>query len=236
MGGQPYTASYSCGQGKQSYQDYKCSKDDDKVAGGKMACDIDLNMEMKAHTQATWYGAPPKMFCAPKSKVPKAPKWNWGGPWCPQKGGYGYKTPFPDDMSNLTAYEDYVNKGGSCRDYDAIKAGGWQMCGGAGCASSPAPVFGRPGRTDVEGCCWWGRGVIQTTGVCNFGKLNWFLGKRGKDDAVRCSTLPSTSAKTRRPSASRIPHRRSSGLLASSTGSTLYNRTWTRMAGNTWTS
>ena len=20
-------------------------------------------------------------------------------------------------------------------------------------------------RTDVEGCCWWGRGVIQTTGV-----------------------------------------------------------------------
>lgn len=21
------------------------------------------------------------------------------------------------------------------------------------------------GRTDVEGCCWWGRGVIQTTGV-----------------------------------------------------------------------
>ena len=21
------------------------------------------------------------------------------------------------------------------------------------------------GRTDVEGCCWWGRGVIQTSGV-----------------------------------------------------------------------
>ena len=31
------------------------------------------------------------------------------------------------------------------------------------------------GRTDVEGCCWWGRGVIQTTGICNFGKLNYFL-------------------------------------------------------------
>ncbi|KAL7536851.1 hypothetical protein ACHAXR_007434 [Thalassiosira sp. AJA248-18] len=38
------------------------------------------------------------------------------------------------------------------------------------------------GRTDVEGCCWWGRGVIQTSGVCNFGKLNYFLGKRAADD------------------------------------------------------
>ncbi|CAK8993802.1 Chitin-binding type-4 domain-containing protein [Durusdinium trenchii] len=34
------------------------------------------------------------------------------------------------------------------------------------------------GRTDVEGCCWWGRGVIQTTGICNFGKLNYYLGAR----------------------------------------------------------
>jgi hypothetical protein len=36
--------------------------------------------------------------------------------------------------------------------------------------------------TDVEGCCWYGRGVIQTSGICNFGKLNFFLGKRGKDE------------------------------------------------------
>mmetsp|Transcript_21053 Transcript_21053/g.45696 ORF Transcript_21053/g.45696 Transcript_21053/m.45696 type:complete len:570 (-) Transcript_21053:422-2131(-) len=27
-------------------------------------------------------------------------------------------------------------------------------------------------------CCWWGRGVIQTTGLCNYGKLNYFLGAR----------------------------------------------------------
>jgi len=182
FGGQAYSAAYSCGQGNQSYQDYKCSAADDKVAGGKMACDIDLNMEMKAHTQATWYGAPPTMFCAPKSKVPKAPKWNWGGPWCPQKGGYGYKKTFPNDMPDLTEYWAYVNKGGSCRDYDKIKAGGWNFCGGAGCATCAAPVFHKPGRTDTEGCCWWGRGVIQTTGICNFGKLNWFIGKRGKDD------------------------------------------------------
>jgi len=182
FGGQPYTASYACGQGKQSYQDYKCKPEDDAIAGGKMACDVDPNMEMRAHTQAEWYGAPPKMFCAPKSKVPKAPKWNWGGPWCPKKGGYGYKTPFPDD-ANLTDYFHYVNHGGSCRDYDPISAGGWHFCGGKGCPGSPAPIFGKPeGRTDVEGCCWWGRGVIQTTGVCNFGKLNYYMGKRGKDE------------------------------------------------------
>merc|ERR1719171_3263124 len=109
FGGTSYTASYACGQGKQSYQDYKCSKEDNEIAGGKMACDVDPNMEMRAHTQAEWYGAPPKLFCAPKSKVPKAPKWNWGGPWCPPKGGYGHKDAFPDDMTNLTGYWNYIN-------------------------------------------------------------------------------------------------------------------------------
>ena len=34
------------------------------------------------------------------------------------------------------------------------------------------------GRVDVEGCCWWGRGVIQTRGTCNYGKLNFYLGAR----------------------------------------------------------
>merc|ERR1712166_490256 len=85
-------------------------------------------------------------------------------------------------MGNATGLQDYfkyVNKGGNCRDYDPVKAGGWDFCGGAGCASCPAPVFDKPGRTDVEGCCWWGRGVIQSTGVCNFGKLNYFMGARG---------------------------------------------------------
>jgi hypothetical protein len=186
-GGQPFTASYACGQAGQSYQDYTCSKEDDKIAGGKMACDVDPDMETRAHTQATWYGAPPKMYCAPKSKVPVAPKWNWGGPWCPQKGGYGYKKPFADNVS-LPTYFDYVNKGGSCKDYDPIKSGGWEFCGGGkngtkeGCPNAALPIFHEANRTDVEGCCWWGRGVIQTTGVCNFGKLNYYLGKRGKDD------------------------------------------------------
>jgi len=48
----------------------------------------------------------------------------------------------------------------------------------AGRFDNSAPYANSAGRTDVEGCCYWGRGVIQTTGVCNFGKLNYFLGQR----------------------------------------------------------
>lgn len=35
------------------------------------------------------------------------------------------------------------------------------------------------GRTDVEGCCWWGRGALLTRNICNIGKLNYYLGKGG---------------------------------------------------------
>jgi len=66
-----------------------------------------------------------------------------------------------------------------CTDYEGQKAGG--------VVSSPAPNHN--GRTDTEGCCWWGRGVIQTTGVCNFGKLNFYLGKRAATEG-RASLYP----------------------------------------------
>lgn len=38
------------------------------------------------------------------------------------------------------------------------------------------------GRTDVEGCCYWGRGALHTRGTCNLGKLNHFLGAGGAGD------------------------------------------------------
>ena len=141
-------------------------------------------MMMRADTQASGYGAPTKMFCASKSVVPKAPKWNFASPWCPQPGGYDYVPTFPDNVS-LDEYFEYVNSGGSCRDYEGIKTGGWEFCGGGGCGGSPAPLFGKESRTDVEGCCWWGRVVIQSTGVCGVGKLNFYIGKRAKDEG-RC--------------------------------------------------
>jgi len=67
-----------------------------------------------------------------------------------------------------------------CEDYEGQKAGRYD---------NSAPVNNTAGRSDVEGCCWWGRGVIQTTGVCNFGKLNYFLGKRAADEG-RDSSYP----------------------------------------------
>ena len=119
----------------------------------------------------------------------QGPQWNYAGPWCPAKGGYGYKVPFPGDMTDLTPYWDDVNKRGSCRDYGLVKSGGRQFFVGSGRASCPAPVFKKTGRTE-EGWSWWGRGVIQTTGVCNFGRLN-YLGARGKAEGLDalCPTI-----------------------------------------------
>lgn len=51
-----------------------------------------------------------------------------------------------------------------------------------GKAINDQPYPNAAGRTDVEGCCWWGRGVIQTSGICNFGKFNYYLGKRAADE------------------------------------------------------
>lgn len=185
-GGSEYSAASACGQLHQSYQDYTCSAEEDAEAGGRMACEVDPDMEMRASTQAQWYGAPAKLFCAPKSKIPKAPRWDYNSPWCAPEGMHGHEAPFPDDVP-LDEYFKYVSEGGSCKDYKGIKTGGWTFegagCTDGACPNSVAPLFNQPEpRTDVEGCCWWGRGVIQTTGTCNFGKLNYYLGKRANDE------------------------------------------------------
>jgi len=69
-----------------------------------------------------------------------------------------------------------------CTVYEGQKAGRYD---------NSQPVKNRNGRTDVEGCCWWGRGVIQTTGICNFGKLNYYLGARAAAEGRggRCKLL-----------------------------------------------
>merc|ERR1711943_1548 len=166
-----YTASNACGQLGQSYQDYQCPAGEEH-----MACEVDPEMEMVASTNAKWYGAPGPMFCAPKSKVPKAPKWNHGSGWCDP--AVDYPALKGDDF--WAAVNGQASE--TCGMYEGQKAGAWEQCSGAGCANAEAPVFGQPARTDVEGCCWWGRGVIQTTGVCNFGKLNYYMGKRGHSE------------------------------------------------------
>lgn len=53
-----YPMSSSCGQLGQSYEDYDCED----------ACPKDPSMEITASTNAKWIGAPPPLFCGPKSK------------------------------------------------------------------------------------------------------------------------------------------------------------------------
>ena len=40
------------------------------------------------------------------------------------------------------------------------------------------PYPNAAGRSDIRGCCWWGRGVSQVRGVCSYGKLNHYLGAK----------------------------------------------------------
>eukprot|EP00580_Thalassiosira_gravida_P020450 CAMPEP_0201681386 /NCGR_PEP_ID=MMETSP0494-20130426/51081_1 /ASSEMBLY_ACC=CAM_ASM_000839 /TAXON_ID=420259 /ORGANISM="Thalassiosira gravida, Strain GMp14c1" /LENGTH=522 /DNA_ID=CAMNT_0048165129 /DNA_START=676 /DNA_END=2244 /DNA_ORIENTATION=+ len=47
------------------------------------------------------------------------------------------------------------------------------------------PYSNTAGRIDVEGCCYWGRGVLLTRGSCNIGKLNYYLGARAEREGRR---------------------------------------------------
>jgi chitinase len=164
-----YAASNACGQLGQSYQDYHCPAGQEH-----MECEVDPSMTIRASTSATWYGAPAPLFCAPKSIMPEAPKWNIGG-WCDRSVSRNYEMTATEFISYALDTDD------TCRDYPLQKAGFWDFSVPGGAPNHRATAFGREARTDVEGCCWWGRGVIQTTGVCNIGKLNYFLGKKAAE-------------------------------------------------------
>lgn len=226
----PYPASAACGQLDQSYQDYACSgaivdpETGQTVPAEEVQCAVQPEMELRASSKAGWYGAPPPLFCAPRSKVPHSPHWDNLG-WCPAEGkswnqGESWAPPFdtvsrgevyygpeggtshlpPEVLAVAPGYLDYVARstgkatgelcklsGECCMEYVGQKAGSWQACEG-GCSNGEGTA-----RTDVEGCCWWGRGVIQMTGVCNFGRLNFFLGARRETHAIRSTPCACTS-------------------------------------------
>lgn len=70
----------------------------------------------------------------------------------------------PKSKQEFTGYWDYSfecdfpwkDPPEYCPDYPGQKGGRYV---------NDEPVKNRANRTDVEGCCWWGRGVIQTTGL-----------------------------------------------------------------------
>lgn len=158
-----YPMSSSCGQLGQSYEDYDCPD----------ACPKDASMEITATTNAGWIGAPPPLFCGPKAKYDGLGYWNpmklctGPGNTCEgepfnypgQTAGYHFSTTEDPMYPNFYYANPLPEADGS---------------------TQPARFDNLPG-THVEGCCWWGLGVIQTTGRCNFGKLNKNLGTGAQD-------------------------------------------------------
>jgi len=149
-----YAMSNSCGQLGQNYADYDC----------EMACPRAPQMQVHAVTNAAWYGAPGPLFCAPDSALIAAGLSSDGrtGSW-----NYGHDCwPYPATEDNFTPVDAPPYSRAQCEVYDGQKGGTYVWDGSGG---------------SVEGCCWWGRGVIQTTGRCNFGILNHHLGRTHLD-------------------------------------------------------
>jgi predicted chitinase len=154
-GGPSYALDAACGQLGQVYSNYTCSGED---AGAE--CPQLPNAKITAVTHAKWYGAPGPLFCAPDSALAAAGKFVNGGTgyWNYGADAWPYPATQPNFVlrSDLQAWERPDNE-----VYVGQKAGKF--------------VFDGSGRS-VQGCAWWGRGVIQTTGRCNFGLLNKYVG------------------------------------------------------------
>src|SRR6056300_466316 len=54
--------------------------------------------------------------------------------------------------------------------------------GGSVIISKSRAVPNSNGRTDIEGCCWWGRGALHTRGTCGMGKFNYYFGTKAARD------------------------------------------------------
>lgn len=128
-----------------------------------MECPVKTTMATRAVTHSNWGtfpGAPTHLFCQPKSTDGS----HFTGFWDHK---YKCDRPYGEPPEFCDVYEGQT----------------------AGRIDNSVPAANMAARIDVEGCCWWGRGVIQTKGVCSIGRLNYFLGK-GAADAGRPSPYP----------------------------------------------
>lgn len=155
-----YPISASCGQLQQDYASYG----QDPITGrdNPYSCPRNPKMEITANTNAKWYGAPGPLFTAPDRVLAKKGLLVNGS-----VGYWDYGAWFPAVTTVDKSAQAYLREEGKV--YDGQKAGKFVWNGSAG--------------KSIEGCGWWGRGVIQTTGRLNFGKLNHFLGRSHVDPA-----------------------------------------------------
>lgn len=149
-----YPLSSSCGQLGQVYADYGTNA---QGIDNPYSCPRNDKMEISALTHAKWYGAPAPLFTAPDAVLQEQGLLVNG-----YVGRWDYQT-----HCNVSPTEIDVNaqvyQREECKAYVGQKAGKFVWDGSA--------------EKSVQGCGWWGRGVIQTTGRLNFGKLNHFIGR-----------------------------------------------------------
>jgi hypothetical protein len=92
---------------------------------------------------------------------------------------YGAPPPLRCGPKNVTGATTVGwNPSGSCGPWGPPTPPCNVYAGQQGGAYTTSTAANGKGRTDVEGCCWWGRGVIQSTGIGNYGKLNYYLGAK----------------------------------------------------------
>ncbi|MDL5029223.1 Ig-like domain-containing protein [Vibrio sp. TMPB1044] len=154
-----YPMGASCGQLDQKYADYGVNP----ISGLDHAysCPRDDRMEVSALTHAQWYGAPAPVFAAPDSVLEERGLLVNGhvGRW--SINGHCNDVPETVDGSKQVWERD------ECKVYEGQKAGKF--------------IWDGSSQESVQGCGWWGRGVIQTTGRQNFGTLNHYMGRSHVD-------------------------------------------------------
>merc|ERR1719489_387053 len=111
-----YRSSAACGQLEQDYQAYHCSDDG---TGINYECEVDPNMELMGTTHALWYGAPPPMFCAPKSKLATAPLWSTYGDSC-----WGVEPTVPESVDEIISL---LHSDNGCWGYEGMKGGSYSL-------------------------------------------------------------------------------------------------------------
>ncbi|MGL4476145.1 MAG: cellulose-binding domain-containing protein, partial [Shewanella sp.] len=162
-----YPMSASCGQLGQKYADYGTNPT--TGLDHAYSCPRDNKMEVSALTHAKWYGAPAPVFAAPNSVLAERGLLVNGsvGRWT--NSGHCNDIPESVDTSKQVWERD------DCKTYVGQKAGTF--------------IWDGSSQESVEGCGWWGRGVIQTTGRQNFGTLNHYLGRSHVDPATIGQTI-----------------------------------------------
>jgi len=98
--------------------------------------------------------------------------WESGGqaPWsaCDENNYTGWSSASCTQRQDGQLYADLGADDGS--DGSCPRDNGMTMTAETAASWTPGPMKCEPG-TETEGCCWWGRGAIQTTGRFNYGQL-----------------------------------------------------------------